>query len=51
MLNHTKPVKRVETRKLKVIEAVKDDNGDVIDIKEVTIEKKIAEEEVYILKA
>lgn len=44
MIAHTTPVKRSPTKKVKITQAIKDEKGEIIDVKEIEIEQKVKEE-------
>ena len=44
LIKHTAPSKRSPKTKLKITETVKDENGEIIDVKEVEIEQPVKEE-------
>ena len=46
MAAHTKMDTSPTTRKIKTVETIKDENGEIIDIKETIIEQKIEKDEV-----
>ena len=44
LIKHTAPSKRSPKKKLKITETVKDENGEIIDVKEIEIEQPVKEE-------
>ena len=47
LIKHTAPSKRSPKKKLKITETVKDENGEIIDVKEIEIEQPVKEEVIF----
>ena len=50
LIKHTAPSKRSPKKKLKITETVKDENGEIIDVKEIEIEQPVKEEVIFKFK-
>lgn len=50
LIKHTAPSKRSPKKKLKITETVKDENGEIIDVKEIEIEQPVKEEVIFEFK-
>ena len=47
IIKHTASSKRSPKKKLKITEAIKDENGEIIDVKEIEIEQTVKEEVMF----